>query len=944
MDYRSFFEAITAIDSELRGSRFQPMSWQCRLACGEHATSERPHTLQGGVECRSRLIDIPTGCGKTAGLVLAWLWNRIALNNPAWPRRLVYCLPMRALVEQTRDNVIAWIENLRTRAPQLGMKGDILSVVECLFERSPIVLMGGEEPTPARADWDLYPERPAILVGTQDMLLSRALNRGYAMSRYRWPRHFGFLNNDCLWVCDEIQLMGPGVATASQLEAFRRDSVGGSKPNGFASFFGSRSATWYASATSSTDMLNTREWRDAPRPDGFVFSLTDAEKAETQSVIGRRRYALKRLETHRDWHFGDQQPPNERVTEIIERHGKMVASLRQHDVPAGVPRRSLVICNTVDRAVVVFEALREKKTSGELNETDLVLLHSRFRPKDREDQANRLKPQHLKTYANGQIVVSTQVIEAGVDLSSGILWTDAAPLSSVVQRLGRLNRAGEFGANGRADHGWIPMAFVIGLELPEIPPSPQKMKEDAEREVRARHLPYDQRFCDDAWSTLPRLNGDASPAALESIRDGIATSIDRSPYSLQRHELLDFFDTDSNLSLGYTDVSPFVRGLDEDTDVYVLWREWEGTDPNESFGGDIGHDELCAVPINRLTGKDRGFANWRQGWLWLGTKRRKQGGWVSAAGKGISPGATLLLPTSAGGYVADRGWTGKDHDKPGDLYQPAERPSDEDQLSWLNHGWRSIADHGKDVRDELCRIFASLPCDGFISAADKDVCLKAAVWHDLGKNHEKWKTAALDALREAGIQIPPNQLPLAKFSLYESPRLRDEHGNPLTGKELRREVYRLRKLFQPRMAHEVASALALRQRHIRSAGNLRSLRTENEYLAQLLAEYLVMSHHGQVRKVLRDEIPKNASEQKDEETVRGVTQGDPLENVTVDGETLGCDALSVDCRRMGRDAEGYESYTRGVLRLLDHYGPFRLAYLEALLRAADGRASKDLAR
>ena len=41
------------------------------------------------------------------------------------------------------------------------------------------------------------PKRPAILIGTQDMLLSRALNRGYGMSRYRWPMHFGLLNNDC---------------------------------------------------------------------------------------------------------------------------------------------------------------------------------------------------------------------------------------------------------------------------------------------------------------------------------------------------------------------------------------------------------------------------------------------------------------------------------------------------------------------------------------------------------------------------------------------------------------------------------------------------------------------------------------------------------------------------------------------------------------------------
>ena len=48
--------------------------------------------------------------------------------------------------------------------------------------------------------------------------------------------------------------MGPGVATACQMEAFRRDSSGDSKPHGFGSFFGSRSATWYASATTSAEL------------------------------------------------------------------------------------------------------------------------------------------------------------------------------------------------------------------------------------------------------------------------------------------------------------------------------------------------------------------------------------------------------------------------------------------------------------------------------------------------------------------------------------------------------------------------------------------------------------------------------------------------------------------------------------------------------------------
>jgi CRISPR-associated endonuclease/helicase Cas3 len=169
--------------------------------------------LAEDLTCRSLLINIPTGLGKTAAVVLAWLWNRVHLKSEKWPRRLVYCLPMRTLVEQTEREVRTWLVRLARKhtKPRDG------SQLRWLALHSPVILMGGEEKT----DWDLHPERPAILIGTQDMLLSRALNRGYGMSRYRWPMHFGLLNNDCLWVMDETQLMGVGIETSAQLDGFR---------------------------------------------------------------------------------------------------------------------------------------------------------------------------------------------------------------------------------------------------------------------------------------------------------------------------------------------------------------------------------------------------------------------------------------------------------------------------------------------------------------------------------------------------------------------------------------------------------------------------------------------------------------------------------------------------------------------------------------------------
>ena len=120
-----------------------------------------------------------------------------AANQPR--SRLVYCLPMRTLVEQSSREAKKGVEKLSLTGPVT-------------------VLMGGLD----SETWFHYPERPAILIGTQDMLLSRALNRGYAASRFHWPIDFGLLNNDSLWVFDEPQLLGrPASPRQPQLAGLR---------------------------------------------------------------------------------------------------------------------------------------------------------------------------------------------------------------------------------------------------------------------------------------------------------------------------------------------------------------------------------------------------------------------------------------------------------------------------------------------------------------------------------------------------------------------------------------------------------------------------------------------------------------------------------------------------------------------------------------------------
>lgn len=804
------------------------------------------------------LVCVPTGCGKTAALVLAWLWRRLLHPDgdirARTPRRLVYCLPMRTLVEQTARDVRGWTRDLS--------KADLIKK-----DVSVHVLMGGE----ANDDWDLYPEREAVLVGTQDMLLSRALNRGYAASRARWPMQFGLLNTDSLWIFDEIQLMGAGLATTAQLEAFRRSFSKEASP---------RCRSIWMSATLQPDWLKTVDFDPRTLKEAAHLTREDFEHPE----IEKRWNATKSL--HKA--TSPMGAPGQLAKEILDAH-----------LPG---TRTIIVVNTVHRACELFNALRRSFRSAKGRGTEaeeqpaLLLLHSRFRPGDRRKKIEMALGQPT---GGGTIVVSTQVIEAGVDVSARAMFTELAPWASLVQRFGRCNRDGS-----------EPDVRVSWMDLPS-----------AAKDVEKLAPPYEIDFL----RASARRLADLDDVGLRPLKEVDVHLLFRHGHVLRRKDLLDLFDTTPDLAGSDIDIDRFVRDVEE-SDVCVVWREWprpNGREPPPDDTLSPRRDELCRAPI----GDFRDFAKKHPGLVWRWVFR--DGEWESISKDSVVPGQLFVVHSNAGGYDPDRGWDPKCRKRvepvppgieEGDVNRsPA---STEDETQSRIGVWQSIAEHTDDVCTQVDDIARSLP----IANREADVLRVAARWHDFGKAHE----AFLAKLKPGALESPNALRCIAgNHHLAKAPDTAWVRGRNTNEK------------YRRHFRHELASALAVldpRNRQIRD--DVRDL-----------VAYLVAAHHGKVRLSIRslpgEQRPPAADHDpaRARRFARGVWDGDRIPANDLGGGVIAGEVeLSLEMMELGLCEEppfaGQPSWVERTLRLRDEMGPFWLAYLEALLRAADVRASR----
>jgi CRISPR-associated endonuclease/helicase Cas3 len=790
---------------------FEPYDYQRRIAA----------------EGLPELLAVPTSAGKTQAVVLGWLYRRhfhpdltVRMSTPRW---LVVCEPMRTLVEQVRENVDVWLAKVVAALPEFASKVNVF------------VFMGGE-PTKGN-DWRLNAEVDAIVIGTQDMLLSRALNRGFGSSRNLWPVEFGVLSNGCAWVFDEIQLMGPGLPTGRQLEAFRKNSPS----------LLPHSSTWM-SATVDPTALSTVDNREIPVP----IELSDKDRT---GPLARRLTAQK---IARQVTFDPKKRDVELAASVAEKHR-----------PGSL---TLVILNTVAEAQAVHAAIAKRNGPAEL-----LLVHSRFRRSDRKRLVQRLTEE---LPPDGRICVSTQVVEAGMDLDAAMLFTEVAPWASIVQRIGRCNRSGTIEG---AEMWWF---LPLKLDKP---------------------VPYEADEIEAAITTLRKFEGQSLQA------DGLAAlgpdPVRKLVPVLRRRDLENLFDTTPEIEGADLDVSPFVRDADERT-VSVAWMELPGIakDRNRFDLKRPTQAELCPAPLSKELSE---WVTKNHVYAYDVSNRH----WVRARAAELRPNLLLVTEPASGGYTSERGWEPKssvpvlpvvDDDAATHQVAEFEEGVEDDSASFNQLKWVTLSNHLLDTELAAETIAAAIGLNEALIA----VLLTAGRLHDIGKAHPIFQDTMRRGAEQSGWPHYDSSAPLAKSR----------------GKQRHRDAAGKRTTFR----HELASALAL-------LGEARPALDHLPEEYRFLCIYLIAAHHGRIRMSLRS-LPGEPLG-----VVFGVTDGDELPPVSIGTRTVqGSTIAPSQFLRIGTgDEDGVVPWRDRTEELRSKHGVFGLALLESVVRLADWKASSN---
>ena len=334
------------------------------------------------LEGKNVFLCAPTGAGKTWAALLPYIWAR--KQGISFVDRLIYVLPLRTLA----TTLYAETVNCCKRISAVKNLPDERTNLE---DEIVITIQTGEQKNDPFFEGD-------IIFTTIDQYLSSYLNCPVSLP----PKRLGNINAGALLgsliVFDEFHLLEPDKAMQTAIEMLER-----LKP--------------FSQFVIMTATLTTRSHE----------LLQGILGGETIRLTGDEVLALP---SHKE---------KQRIYRWIKRPLTADDILNQHN-----GKRSIVILNTVTRAQNIFKELKRRLKDSN---TKLLLLHSRFYSEDRKETEDDLKVWFGKDAEKSDVIlVTTQVVEAGIDISADNLHTELAPLNSIVQRAGRCARyEGEHG-------------------------------------------------------------------------------------------------------------------------------------------------------------------------------------------------------------------------------------------------------------------------------------------------------------------------------------------------------------------------------------------------------------------------------------------------------------------------------------------------------------------
>jgi len=502
-------------------------------------------------------LDVPTGLGKTS-VIAAWLVAKA--NGANLPRRLVYVVDRRAVVDQATEEALRlrkWLDGQLDTKKKLGLEEK---------QHLPISTLRGQFAD--NREWLSDPTLPTVVVGTVDMVGSRLLFEGYGVSRKMRPYLAGFLGADTFFVLDEAHLVPP-------FEALLRTVVETSP-----ALHGEQCSSQVVPRSMLLSLSATG--RSSPN------ALQIDERDLKHEVASKRLNAVKRLTFH--------EPTDDEAEGIADR---LAAEAWKLSGEGTLATRIIIFCNSRDCAIkaeraVASRAKADKKADIPKREIATQLFVGARRVRERQEVADWLTKFGFLAGAKAKpevpsFVFATSAGEVGVDLDADHMVSDLVPFERMVQRFGRVNRRGE----GEAE-----VRVLLEREQPNKKEQTALTKALA-RAARERNASEHKLVGQFDLATkyrvalqqLPNLNGsdalDASPEALRQLKirstedDTVRQILKEATTAVPlRPELTrPILDAWSMTSLekhsARPNVGPWLRGwLDDEPQTTVVWREY----------------------------------------------------------------------------------------------------------------------------------------------------------------------------------------------------------------------------------------------------------------------------------------------------------------------------------------------------------------------------------